>query len=976
METIKTLRIIFKEAASDRVLAETINGKTLTVICNENQQEELSSLRTYLQPGNIFNLLNVKEIEPDIFEAELFILEPDYLMDISSLSECFRPYGSHPLNYILTRVHPVENTQHILLGNTANFFIDELVNEKESQSADYQETLKKLFKSSPFEFSACEDLKKPGGEQDFFISCKKHFENIRESVLNLFPKANIDRDKAVLEPSFICNSLGIQGRLDLMLNDFSAFVELKSGKAIEDYYTGGQFIRSATNHYTQMILYLAVLEFNLDLDADIIRSYLLYSKYPVLSKEKHSREQLKEALRLRNAIVALESGISRQNDTGYTESILNDIRAEVLNTKQLKGTFFEHYLRPAIDRFRTSLDSLDNCEQTYFMRLYTFINKELWLSKAGEREYEGITRAANLWNAGFEDKLGAGEILYNLKITENLADSEEHTVVLTIPEYEDLYLPNFRPGDAIVLYERNTKADNVNNKQVFKGAIEMLRENKIIIRLRFRQRNTRVWHNESLYALEHDYMDSTYTGMFRALSSFLNANQERRDLLLCRRIPQTDLYVDMEPEYKNDVERAVKKAVNTKDCFLLVGPPGTGKTSLALKQMVEACLQENKTNILLLSYTNRAVDEICKALVSISEHLPFMRIGNELNCSPEYRKYLLDNLLDKCNRRSEVQQVIEKCRIFVGTVASVWNKPDIFKLKSFDIAIVDEATQLLEPHLLGILCAKAPTGENAVKRFVLIGDHKQLPAVILQTAEDSKVKEPVLTEAGITNLGNSLFERLYRKYTDSCLETAYDTLFTQGRMHPEIAAFPSLHFYNNQLQPAGLPHQEETWDKKNMAFYAVRKQSGDRSDKINREEANIVVNICKQLLDQAGKEGKNFIPESIGIITPYRNQIALIRKLLQETGIQSFSAIIVDTIERFQGSQRDTIIYSFCVNTPWQLDALPCLTEEKGTIIDRKLNVVLTRARKQLYITGNDLLLSRNKIFRELIRHIGKNQSE
>ncbi|MDR3062287.1 MAG: AAA family ATPase [Dysgonamonadaceae bacterium] len=972
MDTIKTLRIIFKEAANDRFRAETIDGKTLTVICNKDQQEELSSLRIYLQPGTIFNLLNAKEIEPGIFETGLFILEPDYLIDISSLAECFRPYGHHPLNYILARVHPVENTQHILLGNTANFFIDELVNEKRPQSTDYQETLKKLFKSSPFEFSACEDLKKPGGEQVFFMSCKKHFEHIRESVLNLFPKANIDRDKAVLEPSFICNTLGIQGRLDLVLNDFSAFVELKSGKAVEDYRTGGPFIHSAANHYTQMILYLAVLEFNLDLDADTIRSYLLYSKYPVLSKEKHSRKQLKEALRLRNAIVAIESGINRQNDPEYTESILNNIRAEVLNTEQLKGNFFEHYLRPSIDRFGTSLDSLDNSERAYFMRLYTFINKELWLSKTGEREYEGISRAANLWNACFEDKLAAGEILYNLKITDNRADSEEHTVILEIPEYDDLYLPNFRPGDAVVLYERNTKADNVNNKQVFKGAIEALNENKTIIRLRFRQRNTRVWHNESLYALEHDYMDSTYTGMFRALSAFLDANRERRDLLLCRRMPETNQSINQDPECKNDVERAVKKAVNTKDCFLLVGPPGTGKTSLALKQIVEASLQENKTNILLLSYTNRAVDEICKALVSISDHLPFMRIGNELNCSPEYRKYLLDNLLDKCNRRSEVQQVIEKCRICVGTVASVWNKPDIFKLKSFNIAVVDEATQLLEPHLLGILCAKTSTGENAVKRFVLIGDHKQLPAVVLQTTEDSQVKEPVLTETGITNLGNSLFERLYRKYRDSGLKTAYDTLFTQGRMHPEIAAFPSLHFYNNQLLPAGLPHQKEIWNEKNMAFYAVRKQSDDHSDKTNREEATVVVNICKQLLDQAGREGNIFMPESIGIITPYRNQIALIRKLLQETGIQSFSTIIVDTIERFQGSQRDTIIYSFCVNAPWQLDTLPCLTEEKGTIIDRKLNVVLTRARKRLFLTGNELLLSQNKIFRELIRHIAK----
>ncbi len=970
METIKTLRIIFREAAEDRFIAKTTSGITLTILCNENQQQELASLLPYIQPGNRFNLLNVKEIEANILEAEFFIFEPDYLLDISSLAECFRPYGNHPLNYILARIRPGENTQHILLGNTANFFIDELVNEKDSQPVNYQDVLKKLFKSSPFEFSACEDLKDLGTEYAFFSSCKKHFENIKKSVHDLFPKAGMDRDKAVLEPSFICNTLGIQGRLDLMLNDFSAFVELKSGKAVEDFRTGGQFIHSGANHYTQMILYLAVLEFNLNLDADSIRSYLLYSKYPVLSKEKHSRKHLGEALRLRNEIVAIESAVNQQNNAAYTEKILSNIRPEILNTNNLEGKFFENYLRPSIDKFKVSIDSLDNCERTYFMQLYSFINKELWLSKAGEREYEGISRASNLWNASFEDKLAAGEILHDLVITDNQADSESHTVTLEIPEYDDLYLPNFRPGDAVVLYERNTEKDNVNNRQVFKGAIEILDNKEVRVRLRYRQRNTLVWTIESQYALEHDYMDSTYTGMFRTLNAFLEANQERRDLLLGRRMPENNLNSDNISLCESDVERAVQKAIKSKDCFLLVGPPGTGKTSLALKQMVEAFLQENKTNILLISYTNRAVDEICKALASISEHLPFIRIGNELNCNPEYRKYLLDNLLDKCNRRSEVQQVIDKCRIYVGTVASVWNKPDIFKLKQFDVAIVDEATQLLEPHLLGILCAKKQDRENAIKRFILIGDHKQLPAVVLQSAEDSRIDNPLLNEIGINDFSNSLFERLYRKYMDSGIESAYDTLCTQGRMHPMIAEFPSSHFYHNQLKCAGLPHQEACWDNDNMKFYAVRKKSKDSSDKINLEEADVVVDICKKLFETAELGKSEFIPENIGIITPYRNQIALIRKRLQESGINALSSITVDTIERYQGSQRDIIIYSFCVNASWQLNALPCIIEENGRIIDRKLNVVLTRARKKLYIIGNDLLLSKNQIFNKLIKHI------
>ncbi len=981
----QSLRVKFREITGERLIAETLEGKPVMICCTDLQQQELEGLIIRLQPGALFNLLNITENVSGILEAEFLVLEPDYLVDISALAECFRLYGHHPLNYSLSRIQPIENTAPLLLGNTANFFIDELVHEEETAPVDYFSVLKKLFKNSPFEFTACEELKDSRSETEFFASCQKHFQHIRQVVSQLFPKAGIDREKVVLEPSFISNALGVQGRLDLMLCDFSAFVELKSGKGTEDFRTGGQFLHSSINHYTQMILYLAVLEFNLDLQADDIRSYLLYSKYPVLSKERHSRRHLQEAITLRNAIVALEYDIQRRNNAGHTRKILDDIRSGILNTSGLTGTFFDRYLQPSIDRFHSAFSLLSEEEQTYWMRLYTFVVKELWLSKVGEREYEGIAKASNLWNVSFEDKIIAGEILYDLQMTDNQAASENHTVTLKIPEYTDLYLPNFRPGDAVVLYERNSEADTVNNHQVFKGSIERLKSESVTIRLRYRQKNTAVWKDGVLYALEHDYMDSTYTGMFRALYAFLEANQDRRDLLLCRRMPET--FPEQEGlDSDDDVLRSVRKAMAARDCFMLVGPPGTGKTSLALKQLVEACLRENKTNILLLSYTNRAVDEICKALLSVSEYLPFIRIGSELNCAPEYRSHLLEHCLESCSRRNEVQYVIEHCRIFVGTVASVWNKPGLFHLKRFDMAIVDEATQLLEPHLLGILCAKTSSGANAVSRFVLIGDHKQLPAVILQSKEESRVEEPVLQQTGLSDLSNSLFERLYRKYREAGIDAAFDRLSKQGRMHPLISSFPSRYFYEGKLECAGLPHQNEssllfpgvTDDFSSrvsacrLVFLNIERLEKEYADKTNPEEAALVVRICREFYDRSVILGQSFDPQTIGIITPFRNQIALIRKKLQETGIEAFSSIVIDTVERFQGSQKDCIIYSFCVSTSRQLAALPNTMEENGIRIDRKLNVVLTRARKQLFIVGNASLLSENPIYRELIGHIRK----
>ena len=109
---------------------------------------------------------------------------------------------------------------------------------------------------------------------------------------------------------------------------------------------------------------------------------------------------------------------------------------------------------------------------------------------------------------------------------------------------------------------------------------------------------------------------------------------------------------------------------------------------------------------------------------------------------------------------------------------------------------------------------------------------------------------------------------------------------------------------------------------------------------------------------------------TLGIITPYRSQIALIKKEIEVLGISELNQILIDTVERFQGSERDVIIYSFCVNYPYQLKFLSNLTEEDGILIDRKLNVALTRARKQMLLTGVPTLLERNPLYKSLLKLI------
>ena len=96
----------------------------------------------------------------------------------------------------------------------------------------------------------------------------------------------------------------------------------------------------------------------------------------------------------------------------------------------------------------------------------------------------------------------------------------------------------------------------------------------------------------------------------------------------------------------------------------------------------------------------------------------------------------------------------------------------------------------------------------------------------------------------------------------------------------------------------------------------------------------------------------------------------MIRKELQAKDIPALTEISVDTVERYQGSERDVILYSFCVNHRHQLKFLPNLTEENGVQIDRKLNVALTRARKRLIVTGVSEILKENSIYWRFIEAI------
>ena len=206
-------------------------------------------------------------------------------------------------------------------------------------------------------------------------------------------------------------------------------------------------------------------------------------------------------------------------------------------------------------------------------------------------------------------------------------------------------------------------------------------------------------------------------------------------------------------------------------------------------------------------------------------------------------------------------------------------------------------------------------------------------------------------------------------------------------MHPAIAEFPNQTFYyREQLESVPLPHQLEETPyeasltpqdsidqlllERRMVF--IPAEAPDHltcSDKTNPNEARIVATLLGHIYRLT--ESRFDPNRTVGVIVPYRNQIAMIRKEIARLQLPALQDISIDTVERYQGSQRDIIIYSFTIQNFSQLNFLTANTFQEGNfLIDRKLNVALTRARKQLLLTGNPHILGANITFYKLMEYI------
>ncbi len=913
-------------------------------------QKELKQVKKYMTLPLVVNMVDVTFYDDQPATARAMVLRPDMLFGVTSISECFSTAGATALAYLGRKLIPSDSSVHMLIGNIVNQFLDDLIH---NPSLQFSDVMQQTFRMAPEAFSLMTDAE----VKDCISKVKVHFENLKKVVSSELSEAGITKERSYLEPSFYSNEFGLQGRLDLYhyneRQSKSDIVELKSGRLYQAHKYGLN-----QNHYLQTLLYDLILEsvYNGKVKST---NYILYSGHDGkrLRFAPKVRDKQLEAMRIRNRIVLLEEILTKVDDDNYAYILSR------LDPKNIPEGYT--FLKRDAKRFWDGYGRLTEMEQSYFRNFISFISREFQLSKIGRHGIYTSNGLASLWLDPMMEKADMFTILSHLEVSSNDTDATVPTLTLTFTDASHR-LSKFRVGDITVLYPFESEEVSVLSHQLFKCTILAISSEGVTVRLRARQKNFDIFRKYRLWNLEADVLDSGFRKQFHGLYEYMISKESYRLKILCAAPPEKpNAYTEYNPEgLTKEQLTLLNRALSCEDYFLLWGPPGTGKTSIMIAQMIYHLFHHTEETILLLAYTNRAVDEICAAAESVIGK-EYIRVGSRYSTADNYKDNLLSSKTENLSNRKEFLEVFESYRVFISTVSSFQGKRELFALKNFDTVIVDEASQLLEPMLVGML--------GKFTRFILIGDHKQLPAVVTQGSDQSKVKDTQLASIGLVDSRMSLFERMYKQCDANGWDWAIGGLQNQGRMHRDIVSVVSDEFYNGKLsilegvsrlsQPPIIQGKNSIQDTliQQRLIFVDTPRGQDITRKTNINEALIAEKIASHWRQIYEDNQLDFNQNALGVITPFRSQIAMIKS---QAFFSSNDHITIDTIERYQGGARDRIIVSLAVSQANLLDAISNVSDEG---IDRKLNVALTRARENLVILGNKAVLQKNALYARLI---------
>lgn len=374
------------------------------------------------------------------------------------------------------------------------------------------------------------------------------------------------------------------------------------------------------------------------------------------------------------------------------------------------------------------------------------------------------------------------------------------------------------------------------------------------------------------------------------------------------------------------------RSLSEKNIFFIQGPPGTGKTTVIRELIAQTTDQTPDCNVLIVSQANVAVDNVIKGL--LNDKLPFtekdiIRCGKSDKLAPEiasmsyekkYAEYI-DSVrhIAEYNADSSVRElsgswlkminstgntnpdvgelIIRNHRIVGATCVGLAQKRIGLDKLTFDLVIIDEAGKALAPEIIIPLLR--------AKKAVIIGDHRQLPAVInpvLYDEEKIELDDRQYCKQEIFDI--SYFQKLY----EACPEGNKSTLNTQYRMPSVIGTLVSQLFYDGKLQNGeNTSSKKPIYSKNNLTLVDMGNEKryieNDTNSPFNEFEAQYVFHLVSDIKNKCGNV-------KIAIITPYRGQKNYIRKMFINKGFNyTKQNVFIDTVDSFQGDEADIVIF-------------------------------------------------------------------
>ncbi len=315
--------------------------------------------------------------------------------------------------------------------------------------------------------------------------------------------------------------------------------------------------------------------------------------------------------------------------------------------------------------------------------------------------------------------------------------------------------------------------------------------------------------------------------------------------------------------------------------------------------------------------------------------------------------------------RMDIQQHFIKNAVIVsGTCTGVVSNPVINDM-IFDYVIIDEAAKATFPELL-ISIIRA-------KKIIMVGDHKQLPPVLDEELIKNSKQTFIESNLDFKTLYNSIFMKLFNHIPNENKQV----LSTQYRMHPTIGTMISQIFYDNQISN-GVPLEDRTHNIKqykdlSIIWIDTSKYSDRFEERVSTTYRNLLeANIVKEQLKIINNNDIKECNYDVGIITPYSGQKNLIRNEIQQIDYNNINGkVVVNSVDAFQGGQKDIIIYSTVRSSDKHKNIGFLKSEER-------LNVAFSRAKRLLIIVGDAEFLSNTSTddnkFPQIIKYIKKNQ--